>query len=277
MDILKAVIFGIVEGITEWLPVSSTGHMIILDELISMDQPVDFVNVFLVVIQLGAILAVIVLFWDKLWPFRTGWNHKIQIRQDRAVLWGKILLACMPAAVIGVLFDSTFEKLFYHAVPVAMALIVFGIGFILIERKRKDKSPSIISMDQITLHTALLIGVFQVIAAVFPGTSRSGATILGALMIGVSRTVAAEFTFCLAVPVMAGASLLKIIQYGFHFTGIELLILTVGMATAFLVSLVSIRFLMEFVKRHDFQGFGWYRIALGAVVLALYMGGVIRV
>lgn len=277
MEFFKAVIFGIVEGITEWLPVSSTGHMIILDEFVRLKGSDSFINVFLVVIQLGAILAVVVLFWNRLFPLQFRDREKPVIEKEKMVLWGKILLACIPAAVIGVLFDSTFEALFYHAVPVAIALIVFGVAFILIERWKKGKPDKITSVDQLTVSAVLIIGVFQVIAAVFPGTSRSGATIVGALLIGVSRTVAAEFTFYLAVPVMLGASLLRVLQYGFAFTGTELMVLGVGMVTAFLVSLAVVRFLMDYVKKHDFQIFGWYRIALGAVVILLNVLGVLQV
>lgn len=277
MEILKAFIFGIVEGITEWLPISSTGHMIILDELIHLNQSSSFINVFLVVIQLGAILAVILLFWDTLWPFQRKEEEGTFIRKDRMILWGKILIACIPAAVVGIFFDHVFEKLFYHAVPVALALIIFGVAFIIVEKKKENMRPVITTLEQLDMRTVLIIGVFQLIAAVFPGTSRSGATILGALLIGVSRTVAAEFTFCLAVPVMAGASLLKIIQYWFSFTGTELTILVVGMLTAFVVSIVVIRFLMDFIKKHDFRMFGWYRILLGGIVILLYLVGVIQV
>lgn len=277
MEFFKAVIFGIVEGITEWLPVSSTGHMIILDEFVRLKGSDSFINVFLVVIQLGAILAVVVLFWNRLFPFQFRDREKPVIEKDKMVLWGKILLACIPTAVIGVLFDSTFEALFYHAVPVAIALIVFGVAFILIERWKRGKPDKITSVDQLTVSAVLIIGVFQVIAAVFPGTSRSGATIVGALLIGVSRTVAAEFTFYLTVPVMLGASLLRVLQYGFAFTGTELMVLGVGMVTAFLISLAVVRFLMDYVKKHDFQIFGWYRIALGAVVILLNVLGVLQV
>lgn len=277
MEFFKAVIFGIVEGITEWLPVSSTGHMIILDEFVRLKGSDSFINVFLVVIQLGAILAVVVLFWNRLFPFQFRDREKPVIEKDKMVLWGKILLACIPAAVIGVLFDSTFEALFYHAVPVAIALIVFGVAFILIERWKRGKPDKITSVDQLTVSAVLIIGIFQVIAAVFPGTSRSGATIVGALLIGVSGTVAAEFTFYLAVPVMLGASLLRVLQYGFAFTGTELMVLGVGMVTAFLISLAVVRFQMDYVKKHDFQIFGWYRIALGAVVILLNVLGVLQV
>ena len=276
MDILIAVIFGIVEGITEWLPISSTGHMIILNELIEFHQSDSFVNLFLVVIQLGAIMAVVALFWNTLWPFEKEIEHGVTINRKKMELWGKILIACFPAAIVGVLFDSTFEKLFYHAFPVAIALIVFGIAFIAVERW-KQKTTTVFSIEQISIQSALIIGGFQLIAAIFPGTSRSGATIVGALLIGISRTAAAEFTFCLAVPVMAGASLLKILQYGLNLTGTELLILGVGMVTAFFVSLVTVRFLMDFIKKHDFQTFGWYRIFLGGIVILLYGLGMIRV
>lgn len=277
MEILKAVLFGIVEGITEWLPVSSTGHMILLDEFIKLKGSEDFVNVFLVVIQLGAIFAVVLQFWNQLFPFQFKDKRRSVIEKDKMILWGKILLACIPAAVIGILFDDVFEAMFYHAVPVAVALIVFGIAFIVIERWNKGRRPRINTVEDLTISAVLIIGVFQLLAAIFPGTSRSGATIVGALLIGVSRKAASEFTFFLAVPVMLGASLLKVLQYGFAFTGSELLVLAVGMITAFLVSIVVIRFLMDYIKKHDFQVFGWYRIVLGIIVLICSMAGVIQV
>lgn len=277
LELLKAVLFGIVEGITEWLPVSSTGHMIILDEFIRLDCTPEFMEMFLVVIQLGAIMAVVLLFWNKIFPFQFKDKSKPVIEQDKMMLWLKIIAACIPAAVVGILFDSVFEELFYHAIPVALALIVFGVAFIVIERRNKGKKAKVTSLDEITFQTALMIGVFQLIAAVFPGTSRSGATIVGALLIGVSRSVAAEFTFFLAIPVMFGASLLKLVKFGFSFTGSELGILLVGMIVSFAVSVVVIKFLMDYIKKHDFQVFGWYRIALGAVVIALGMCGVITV
>lgn len=277
MEILKAVLFGIVEGITEWLPVSSTGHMILLDEFIKLKGSEDFVNVFLVVIQLGAIFAVVLQFWNQLFPFQFKDKKRSVIEMDKMILWGKILLACIPAAVIGILFDDVFEALFYHAVPVAIALIVFGIAFIVIERWNKGRRPRMKTVEDLTVSAVLIIGVFQLIAAVFPGTSRSGATIVGALLIGVSRKAASEFTFFLAVPVMLGASLLKVLKYGFAFSGSELLVLAVGMITAFLVSIVVIRFLMDYIKKHDFQVFGWYRIVLGIIVLLCSMAGVIQV
>lgn len=269
IEILKAVLFGIVEGITEWLPISSTGHMILLDEFVSLNVSEEFLEMFLVVIQLGAILAVVVLFWDKIFPF--DFKKKPFIKKDIFDLWFKILAACIPAAVIGLAFDDVFDALFYNPTCVAIALIVFGIAFIVIESRNKNISPRIESLGQITYKTALVIGVFQLIAAIFPGTSRSGATIVGALLIGVSRTVAAEFTFFLAIPVMLGASLLKLVKFGFAFTGYELTILFVGMVVAFLVSVLVIRFLMGYIKKHDFKIFGWYRIVLGALVLLYFM------
>lgn len=277
LEIFKAILFGIVEGITEWLPISSTGHMIILDEFIKLNCSPEFMNMFLVVIQLGAILAVVILFWNTIFPFQFKDKSKPVIEMDKIMLWCKIIVACIPAAVVGILFDDVFEELFYHAVPVAIALIVFGVAFIVIERANAGKKAKINSLGEITFQTALLIGLFQLIAAIFPGTSRSGATIVGALLIGVSRTVASEFTFCLAIPVMFGASLLKLVKYGLSFTGTELTILIVGMAVAFLVSLAVIRFLMSYIKKHDFQVFGWYRIVLGVIVLALGAVGVINV
>lgn len=277
MEIIKAILFGIVEGITEWLPVSSTGHMILLDEFVKLRGSEEFVNVFLVVIQLGAIFAVVLQFWNQLFPFQFKDKRKSFIEMDKMILWGKILLACIPAAVVGILFDDVFEALFYHAVPVAVALIVFGVAFIVIERWNKGRRPRISSVDDLTVQAVLIIGVFQLLAAVFPGTSRSGATIVGALLIGVSRKTASEFTFFLAVPVMLGASLLKVVKFGFSFTGGELLVLGVGMLTAFLVSIVVIRFLMDYIKKHDFQVFGWYRIVLGIIVLLGSMAGIVQV
>ena len=266
-------------GITEWLPISSTGHMILLDEFVKLDVSEDFLQMYLVVIQLGAILAVVVLFWNQIWPF--GKDNKTKpvkqsgflsyCKRDIWILWFKIIAACLPAAVVGIFFDEYFEKLFYNGVCVAAALIVFGIGFILIENRNKGRSVKINSLSEITFQTAFMIGVFQLIAAVFPGTSRSGATILGALLIGVSRTVAAEFTFFLAIPVMFGASLLKIVKFGFSFSGNEIMILATGMITAFIVSIIVIRFLMGYIKKHDFKVFGWYRIILGTIVL-IYFG-----
>lgn len=277
IELLKAVLFGIIEGITEWLPVSSTGHMIILDAFIRLDCTPEFLEMFLVVIQLGAILAVVVLFWDKIFPFQFRDRSRPVVEMDKIMLWLKIVVACIPAAVVGLLFDEVFEELFYHAVPVALALIVFGVAFIVVERRNKGKGARVRKLGDITFPTALLIGFFQLIAAIFPGTSRSGATIVGALLIGVSRSVAAEFTFFLAIPVMFGASLLKIVKFGLSFTTLEAGILFIGMLTAFVVSVFVIKFLMDYIKRHDFQVFGWYRIILGAAVIALSLCGVINV
>lgn len=271
LDIVKSAVFGVVEGVTEWLPVSSTGHMIILDQFLSLDQPTDFVNLFLVVIQLGAILAIVVSFWRTLWPFRQRkqGDNKSLLDRNKLSLWLKILVACVPAAVVGLLCDDYFEKWFYNATSVAIALIVFGVAFIVVERINKKRQPKVTELSQITIPMALAIGMFQLVAAIFPGTSRSGATIVGALMLGVSRTVAAKFTFCLAVPVMVGASALKIAKYGLGFTGMQIAILLVGMLVAFVVSLVVVKWLMKYIKRHDFQIFGWYRIGLGLLVLSL--------
>lgn len=268
IEILKAALFGIVEGITEWLPISSTGHMILLNEFVTLNVSEDFWEMFLVVVQLGAILAVVLLFWNKIFPFRL--QEKPVVQKDIFVLWFKILVACIPAAIVGLAFDDVLDALFYNPWCVAIALIVFGIAFILIENRNKGMTPKITELGQITYQTALMIGVFQLLAAMFPGTSRSGATIVGALLIGVSRTVAAEFTFFLAIPVMLGASLLKLVKFGFSFTGDELVILAVGMAVAFVVSVAVIRFLMGYIKKHDFKVFGWYRIVLGALVLLYF-------
>lgn len=276
IEILKAILFGIVEGITEWLPVSSTGHMIILDEFIKLDCSPQFLEMFLVVIQLGAILAVILLFWNKIFPFQFKDKTKPVIAMDKILLWCKIVVACIPAGLLVVFgLDEVCEEMFYHAVPVAIALIVFGIAFIVIERRNKGKQAQVNALEDLTFKTAFIIGMFQLIAAIFPGTSRSGATIVGALLIGVSRTVASEFTFFLAIPVMLGASFLKVLKFGLAFTGIEIAVLGVGMVVAFVVSVIVIRFLMDYIKKHDFQVFGWYRIVLGALVVILGLTGVI--
>ena len=279
IELFKAALFGVIEGITEWLPISSTGHMILFNKFMPLQVSKEFYSMFEVVIQLGAILAVVVIFWNSIFPFqkppydprriRTGLIS--YLRMDIVMLWLKILVACVPAAVIGLLFNEKFEALFYNYTTVAIALIVFGIAFLIIETRHKGKQARVNSLEEITFQLALLIGVFQLIAAIFPGTSRSGATIVGALLLDVSRTVAAEFTFFLAIPVMFGASLLKIVQFGFHFTGMEVAILLTGMIVAFVVSILVIKFLMGYIKKHDFKVFGWYRIVLGIVVL-LYFG-----
>lgn len=266
LEIIKAIFFGIVEGITEWLPISSTGHMILLNELVKLDVSKEFYDMFQVVIQLGAIIAVVILFWKQIWPVKKE-KEKLTLDKNIISLWGKILVACVPAAIVGVLFDEVFEKLFYNYVCVAIALIVFGIAFIIIENKNKGKNSKINSLAELSYNTVLLIGIFQLIAAIFPGTSRSGATIVGALLLGVSRTVAAEFTFFLAIPVMFGASLLKLVKFSFAFTGMELAILLVGMIVAFITSMFIIKFLMSYIKKHDFKVFGYYRIVLGIIVL----------
>ncbi|SES24223.1 Undecaprenyl-diphosphatase [Butyrivibrio fibrisolvens] len=273
LDIIKAFLYGIVEGITEWLPVSSTGHMILLEEFVKMDVSQDFWNMFLVVIQLGAILAVVLLYWNQIFP----WDFSKKARQEKRVnkkdvwmLWAKILVACIPAAIVGVLFDDWLDEHLYNGYVVATMLIIFGILFIIIENKNKGKEAVIKTIEEIDFKTALIIGVFQLIAAIFPGTSRSGATIVGSLMIGVSRTAAANFTFLLAIPVMFGASLLKLVKFGLAFSGSEVAILATGMIVAFVISVIVIKFLMSYIRKHDFKVFGWYRIILGVVVLAYF-------
>ena len=269
LEILKAFLLGLVEGVTEWLPVSSTGHMILVDEFIKLDVTDDFRSMFLVVIQLGAILAVVVMFWKKLWPFGVQ-EKKLLIKKPIFTMWFKVIVACIPAAIVGLLFDEQLEALFYNWQTVSVMLILVGICFIIIENYNKKRTPKINSIAEITYPIAFYIGLFQLIAAVVPGTSRSGATIVGALLLGVSRTVAAEFTFFLAVPVMFGASALKLVQYGFSYTGQEIALLLVGMITAFVVSLFIIKFLMSYIKKHDFKAFGWYRIVLGVVVIGYF-------
>lgn len=269
IEIIKALILGIVEGITEWLPISSTGHMILVDEFLKLNVSEDFKNMFLVVIQLGAILAVVVLYFKKLIPLDIQ-EKKLHWKKDTLTMWLKIIVSCVPAAIVGVFFDDELEAVFYNWQTVSAALIVFGVLFIIIERRNKGREPKINSINDITYQTALIIGIFQLIAAIFPGTSRSGATILGALLIGVSRSVAAEYTFFLAVPVMFGASALKLVKFGFDFTSQELVILFAGLVSAFAVSILAIKFLMSYIKKHDFTVFGWYRIILGAAVILYF-------
>lgn len=283
IEILKAILFGIIEGITEWLPISSTGHMILLNEFLTLNVSDEFYSMFEVVIQLGAIMAVVILYWTKIWPFGKKTNNApltdkgigAWIKKDIFILWFHILVSTIPAAIVGVLFDDWLEEHFYNYTTVAIMLIIFGILFIVIETIHKNKPTKINSITEIGYDTALIIGMFQLIAAVFPGTSRSGATIVGALIIGVSRTVAAEYTFYLAIPAMAGASLLKLLKFGFNFSGMELAILGVGMIVAFLVSMFVIKFLMGYIKKHDFKVFGYYRIVLGIAVLICGIAGVI--
>lgn len=273
LEILKAVLFGVVEGITEWLPISSTGHMILLNEFVKLNVSSQFWDMFLVVIQFGAILAVILLYWKTIWPlgiYRHRKRTRIVWKKDTLSLWGKTIVACIPAGVVGVLLDDWLDEHLYNWLVVAIMLILVGVAFLVVEKVMKDRKPQITELKELGMKEALIIGMFQLIAAVFPGTSRSGATIIGGLMIGVSRTVAAEFTFILAIPVMAGASLLKMLKFGFHFTGMEAAILGAGMVVAFVVSVIVIRFLMGYIRKHDFKAFGWYRIVLGALVIVYF-------
>lgn len=273
LEILKAVLFGVVEGITEWLPISSTGHMILLNEFVKLNVSSQFWDMFLVVIQFGAILAVILLYWKTIWPlgiYRHRKRTRIVWKKDTLSLWGKTIVACIPAGVVGVLLDDWLDEHLYNWLVVAIMLILVGVAFLVVEKVMKDRKPQITELKDLGMRQALIIGMFQLIAAVFPGTSRSGATIIGGLMIGVSRTVAAEFTFILAIPVMAGASLLKMLKFGFHFTGMETAVLGTGMVVAFVVSVIVIRFLMGYIRKHDFKPFGWYRIVLGALVIVYF-------
>ena len=271
MELLKTVVLGIVEGLTEWLAISSTGHMILVDEFIKLDVSKSFMDMFLVVIQLGAILAVVVLNFEKLNPF-SSWKSSWEKRATWQ-LWYKVILACVPAAVIGLLFNKFMEEHFMTAPVVAATLIFYGVMFLVVESYNKRRTPRVREIERLDYKTAFIIGLFQVLSLV-PGTSRSGATILGGILFGTSRYVAAEFTFFLAIPVMFGASLLKMVKFGWHYTGSEILILVVGMATAFVVSILSIKFLLRYIKNNDFKAFGWYRIVLGIiVVLYLYFVG----
>ena len=265
VEIIKTIILGVVEGLTEWLPISSTGHMILVDEFIKLDVSQAFMDMFLVVIQLGAILAVVVLNFEKLNPW-SSWKTR-QEKRDTVSLWGKVILVCVPAAVIGLLFNDFMEKHFMTAPVVAATLIFYGILFIIIENYNKHRHPRVTELERLDYKTAFIIGLFQVLSLV-PGTSRSGATIIGGLLFGTSRYVATEFTFFLAIPVMFGASFLKMVKFGFHYTGAEIIILVLGMVTAFIVSILSIKFLLSYIKTNDFKAFGWYRIALGIVVIA---------
>ena len=277
-DIIKSIILGIIEGITEWLPISSTGHLILADEFIRLDMSEEFMEMFNVVIQLGAILAVVVIFWKKLWPFTLdktkGYSYITKggglIKKDIMDMWFKVIVAMLPAAVIGIPFDDVLDKYLHNYIVVSAALIVYGVLFIVIERRNRAKTPKYNGISQISYQIAFAIGLFQALSLV-PGTSRSGSTILGAIIIGVSRVTAAEFSFYLAVPVMFGASLIKLLKFGFSFTGAEAAVLAAGMITAFAVSLAAIKFLMGYVRRHDFSAFGWYRIVLGAAVLGYFL------
>jgi len=267
LEILKVIIIGIVEGITEWLPISSTGHMILVDELIKLNASEEFKSMFMVVIQLGAILAVVVLYFRKLNPFSRG--KSLKMRYLTIELWKKIIVACLPAAMLGVLIDDWLDAHLYNGFIVAMALIVYGVLFILIENSNKKRVDSITKVYSIDYQTALFIGAFQVLALI-PGTSRSGATIIGGMILGASRSVAAEFSFFLSIPIMFGASLLKLVKFGFHYSMAEIVYLLLGMIVAFLVSIFSISFLLSWIKKNDFKFFGYYRIVLGLVVLVWY-------
>lgn len=277
MEYIKALLLGIVEGITEWLPISSTGHLILVNSLMPMNMSPEFMSMFDVVIQLGAILAVVVLFFPQLWPFGKK-NNKVPfktdgwgayIKKDIFIMWFKIVVACIPG-ILMIPFLDFFEEKFYNPVSVSLALIIFGILFIVIERWNKTRTPKFTDIDTLPFSIALYIGLFQILAMVFPGTSRSGATILGALLLGVSRQTAASFTFFLAIPVMAGASLIKLLDFGLSFTSSELIVLLIGSISAFVVSILVIRFLLSYIRKHDFEVFGWYRIVLGVIVLVYF-------
>ena len=270
LEIIKAAIFGVIQGITEWLPISSTGHMILINEIMKLNVSREFWQMFLVVIQFGSILAVVVLFWNKIFPFH--FKERPIIQKDIFLMWMKIIVACLPLIILVVFgLDEKCEELFQNYIVVSVMLILFGVLLIIVENRNKGKQLKIDSISDISFKAAFIIGLFQLIAGVFPGTSRSGATIIGSLIIGISRTVAAEFTFFLAIPVMLGASLLKIVKFGFVFTGMEMAILLTGMIVAFFVSIIVIRFLMNYIKKHDFKVFGWYRIVLGAIVLLYFV------
>ncbi len=273
IEILKVIVLGIVEGITEWLPISSTGHLIIVNEFLKLKASDAFVEMFNVVIQLGAILAVIVLYFKRLWPIDKKKDSKgLEWNKDKLILWAKILVACVPAGIIGILFDDKIDEIFYNPYVVSVTLIIYGVAFILIEIRNRNKEFKITDVRAMTFKTALIIGLFQVLALI-PGTSRSGATIVGAMLIGTSRTAAAEFTFFLAIPVMAGASLVKILKFvsdGTGFTQNELYMLIIGMLVAYLVSMLVIKFLMSYIRKHDFKPFGVYRIILGIAVLLYF-------
>lgn len=277
INVLKSILFGIIEGITEWLPISSTGHMILLEKICQFKEvKPEFFEMFLVVIQLGAIMAVIVMFWNKLWPFRrvavSDTQKVIKVRMISINLWLKVLVGSIPAGVLGLIFDDLLDKYLYNHITVAITLIIYGVLFIVIEHFNKKRRPRVKKLTELTYKDAFLIGLFQALSLI-PGTSRSGSTILGGISIGTSRTVASEFTFFLAVPAMLGASALKLLKFGFNFSVMEFVILINGMIVAFTVSLLCIRFLMNFIKKHNFNIFGIYRIILGAIVLIAYFVG----
>ena len=268
IEILKVVFLGIVEGVTEWLPISSTGHMLLVDQFLQINASAEFKEMFFVVIQLGAILAVVLIFWKKMWPFQMKDKSKPVVKLDIISMWIKVVVACIPGAIVTILFDDFIEAHLHTPGVIAAMLIIYGIAFILIENWNKHRKPTVRTLNEITYKTAFLIGLFQVLS-IIPGTSRSGSTIVGALLLGVSRVAAAEFTFFLAVPVMFGLSALKLLKFGLSFTAAELMILVIGMVVAFLVSVIVIKFLMGYIKKHDFKVFGWYRILLG-IIVAIY-------
>ncbi len=269
-EILKVIFLGIVEGITEWLPISSTGHMLLVDEFLHINASDAFKEMFFVVIQLGAIMAVVLIFWKKMWPFNLTDKNRPFIKRHIFNMWFKVVVACIPGAVVTILFDDYIEAHFHTPMVIAATLIIYGILFIVIENSHKGMIPHVKKLSDITYKHALIIGLFQVLS-IIPGTSRSGSTIIGALLIGVSRVAAAEFTFFLAVPVMFGLSFLKLIKFGLAFTSAELIILLAGCVTAFVVSLLVIGFLMSYIKKKDFKVFGWYRIVLGIIVIVYFM------
>ncbi|MDD6137421.1 MAG: undecaprenyl-diphosphate phosphatase [Lachnospiraceae bacterium] len=269
IELIKVIIIGIVEGISEWLPISSTGHMLLVDEFIRMDVSDSFKEMFFVVIQLGAILAVVLVFWKKMWPFDFKSKGEGVIRKDIFSIWFKVVVACIPGAIVTLLFDDYVEAHLETPTIISCALIFYGIAFIVVENMNKSRVARIEGIHDITYKTAFVIGLFQVLS-IIPGTSRSGATIIGALLIGVSRVAAAEFTFFLAVPVMFGLSFIKLLKFGFHYSQAEIVVLLVGVVVAFTVSLFVIKFLMQYIKKHDFKVFGWYRIILGVAMLAYF-------
>ena len=268
-EILKVIFLGIVEGITEWLPISSTGHMLLVDEFLQINASDAFKEMFFVVIQLGAIMAVVLLFWNKMWPFNLKGNGKPLVKKHIFDMWFKVVVACIPGAVVTLLFDDWIEAHLHTPLVIAATLIIYGIAFIVIENRNKGVISDVKKLGDITYRHALLIGLFQVLS-IIPGTSRSGATIIGALLLGVSRVAAAEFTFFLAVPVMFGLSFIKLLKFGLAFTAAELVILLVGCVTAFLVSVLVVAFLMSYIRKKDFRLFGWYRIVLGIVVIVYF-------
>jgi len=270
IEIIKVIFLGIIEGITEWLPISSTGHMLLVDEFIKLNMSDAFKEMFFVVIQLGAILAVVVIFWNKMWPFDFSRHRYSLIRKDVFSIWFKTVVACIPGAIVTLLFDDYIEEHFHNPLVISLTLIIYGIAFIVIESRNRRVKPYIRSVYDIGYDTALVIGLFQVLS-IIPGTSRSGSTIIGALLIGVSRVAAAEFTFFLAVPVMFGLSAIKLLKFGFAFTASEFIALFIGMLVAFTVSVLVIKFLMSYIKRNDFKIFGIYRIALGILVIAYFV------